>query len=227
MENWKDVPGYEGSYMVSDLGSIKSLDRTVTRYRNGKAFPWKLRGKILNPVKGQVNLWRNDAINYVQVYQIVASVFPNEDVSLPGEIWQSILGYEGFYEVSNMGRFKSLARSGVRMVGGKMRPYTQLEFIRKPTYTRQGYERVTLSIDDKPKTFFAHVIVAKTFIPNPENKPEVNHIDGNKINNHVSNLEWCTRLENVRHAIETGLYAKRQARKILTDDLIKVAFSTK
>ena len=68
-----------------------------------------------------------------------------------------------------------------------------------------GYLYVNLCKGGKPKNFFVHRLVALCFIPNPENKPEINHIDGHPLNNHVSNLEWCTRSENVQHAFDTGL----------------------
>ena len=73
----------------------------------------------------------------------------------------------------------------------------------------QGYQRVAFYVDGKPTDFRIHRLVAKAFIPNPENKPQVNHINGNKSDNHVNNLEWCTNGENVRHALRTGLIDTR------------------
>ena len=70
---------------------------------------------------------------------------------------------------------------------------------------KDGYVRMELFKDHKPKIFNVHRMVAEIFIPNPENKPFVNHIDGNKRNNCVSNLEWCTQKENIAHAFRTGL----------------------
>lgn len=74
-----------------------------------------------------------------------------------------------------------------------------------PGISKDGYLRVVLCENGKPHTKKVHRLVAETFIPNPCNKPEVNHIDGNKQNNRVTNLEWCTHQENVRHAFATGL----------------------
>lgn len=71
--------------------------------------------------------------------------------------------------------------------------------------TQQGYKHVTLSISKKSKSFRVHRLVAIAYIPNPENKPCVNHIDGCRSNNLVSNLEWCTPAENTNHAVEIGL----------------------
>jgi hypothetical protein len=76
----------------------------------------------------------------------------------------------------------------------------------KPSYDKQGYARVGLSIGNyKTKTIKIHRLIAETFISNPFNKTDVNHIDGNKSNNDVSNLEWCTRSENCKHAFSIGL----------------------
>lgn len=79
------------------------------------------------------------------------------------------------------------------------------KFIRKWSFDKDGYLVTPLSINNHEYRCFAHRLVAKAFIPNPENKPEVNHIDGNKQNNDVSNLEWVTRKENIEHALRTGL----------------------
>ena len=82
-------------------------------------------------------------------------------------------------------------------------------------YKPNGYKIVWITIDGKQKILLAHRIVAKTYLPNPENKPQVNHIDGNKLNNRLNNLEWCTDSDNKKHAYKTGLmtpgnqYSKR------------------
>jgi hypothetical protein len=75
----------------------------------------------------------------------------------------------------------------------------------KQTTTNRGYKRITLSIDGKEERWSVHRLVALLFVPNPEQKPQVNHIDGNKENNDASNLEWCTASENNKHAFRTGL----------------------
>ena len=114
------------------------------------------------------------------------------------EIWKDI---EGYYQVSNKGKVRSIDRyidhfrGGKRLLKGK---------IIKPGLS-VGYENITLYLDGKRKHKKVHRLIAETFIPNPENKKCVNHKDGNKLNNNVSNLEWCTYAENNRHAHETGL----------------------
>lgn len=115
------------------------------------------------------------------------------------EKWKPIEGFNGIYEVSNLGRIKSNALE---------KPH-----IKKLSCKRLGYPYTMLYLNGKATWVNVHRVVAKTFIPNPENKPCVNHIDGNKANNKVSNLEWCTRSENTRHAFKTGLMDKGQNHK--------------
>lgn len=97
------------------------------------------------------------------------------------EIWRDIKGYEGLYQVSNLGRVRSFH-------GGSER-------IMKQTL-QNGYLRITLLKNEKSKRFLSHRLVALAFIPNPENKPQVNHIDEDKTNNRVDNLNWMTSKEN-------------------------------
>jgi hypothetical protein len=117
------------------------------------------------------------------------------------EIWKDIKGYEGLYQVSNLGKVKSLNRY-ITNKNNKQQYYNGKMLSGN---IRHGYLKLTLSKDNIQKTIPIHILVAKTFIPNPENKPEVNHIDGNKSNNCVNNLEWCTRSENELHAYRNGL----------------------
>lgn len=117
------------------------------------------------------------------------------------EIWKDIEGYEGLYQVSNLGNIKSLKR---KTWNGYI--FVQKEdLILKPGLNAKKYLYVSLSKDNKTHTYRVHRLVAQTFIPNPENKPQVNHIDGNKSNNNVDNLEWCTNSENQIHAFKLGL----------------------
>jgi hypothetical protein len=103
------------------------------------------------------------------------------------EVWKDIPGHEGYYQVSNFGRVR--------------RCYILKPEIREIKNT--GYAQTRIFI--QKKKYAVHRLVAEAFIPNPKNKPQVNHIDGNPQNNHYKNLEWCTPLENARHAIENGL----------------------
>ena len=126
------------------------------------------------------------------------------------EIWKDIKDFEGIYQVSNKGRIKSLERT----VTGKLNSIRTLpeKFI-TPTDNGKGYMVVALYKDDKRHFKKMHRLVAEAFIPNPDNKPEVNHIDGNKKNNTVENLEWNTTKENCEHRQKTGLGNTENARK--------------
>lgn len=111
------------------------------------------------------------------------------------EVWKDIEGYEDKYQISNLGRVKSLADNKL----------IERELIRKPRIGKNGYLYVNLFKGSKGKTKKIHRLVAETFIPNPDNLPQVNHIDGNKLNNSIDNLEWVTASENVKHALRIGL----------------------
>lgn len=114
------------------------------------------------------------------------------------EIWKDIKGYEGHYQVSNMGRIKSLKRTILKSNG---RYDTKRERILKIQYNqRVDVYEVHLKLNKVRKCHKVHRLVAQAFIPNPENKPEVNHIDGKRENNCVENLEWSTTSENLDHA---------------------------
>lgn len=108
------------------------------------------------------------------------------------EIWRSIDGYEGLYEVSNTGLIRSLDR----FVGNRNRIKGKILSIR---IEKDGYCSVALSKDGKIKRYKIHRLVAQAFIPNPEGLPQVNHKDENKTNNNVDNLEWCTSKYNINY----------------------------
>lgn len=118
------------------------------------------------------------------------------------EVWKDIEGYEGLYQISNVGNVKSLARAKKDTLG---RIQSIKEKILKAAADKDGYFRVVLQKNGEKKNKIAHRLVAQAFIPNPDNKPQINHIDGNKQNNRLSNLEWCTLAENRIHAFNTGL----------------------
>ena len=108
------------------------------------------------------------------------------------EVWKPISGFEGLYEVSNFGRVRRIDCD----------PYRYLKF----GYAGRGYSQVHLyGLLGKKRDAYVHRLVAEAFLENPRNCEQVNHIDGNKKNNHVSNLEWCTNQENQIHAIKLGL----------------------
>lgn len=117
------------------------------------------------------------------------------------EIWVDIEGYEGMYQISSYGNVRSLDRE---VHGGYAGTYIRKGAAKALTPDFDGYLSVSLHKDGKDKVFRVHRLVASAFIPNPDNKLEVNHKDLDKTNNHVDNLEWVTRSENEKHAYATG-----------------------
>lgn len=129
------------------------------------------------------------------------TIVPN----LPEETWAFIPGFEGLYMASNNGKIKSCERLSLN--GFRIR-----ERILRPSFEKFGYSKVVLCKDNIIKTFKIHRLVALAFIPNPENKPMVNHIDCNTKNNCVSNLEWCTAMENYMHSVKLGRSVMRKVK---------------
>lgn len=110
-------------------------------------------------------------------------------------MWKQVKKFKGLYEVNEMGQIRSVQRNGTKK-GGR---------IMAQSNDKNGYKLSKLRFKDKVVTAKVHRVVAEAFIPNPYNKPQVNHKDGNKANNCVENLEWVTQSENIRHAKKLGL----------------------
>ena len=121
---------------------------------------------------------KTSALNY---YKVIKAWKDNR------EIWRTVLGYEGLYKVSNRGAVYSMTTDKLRKL-----------------HVREGYKYVRLSKDGKEKSVPVHRLVAKAFIPNPENLATVNHKDFDKTNNDVRNLEWMSNLDNIMHAKAGG-----------------------
>lgn len=128
-------------------------------------------------------------------------------------VWRWVRGYKGLYRVSDSGKVKSYHQDEVN--GKLLRPADQ----------GYGYLVVSLSKKSKAKTCLVHRLVAQTFIPNPKNRPEVNHKDGNKYNNNMTNLEWRTKKGNMRHSARMGLHAHGDSHvlaKLSDEDVRKI-----
>ena len=123
------------------------------------------------------------------------------------EVWMDVVGYEGYYKVSNKGNVRSVERTDAlgRKQGGltlRLAPHTG------------GYLCITLNKNGKKKTKLVHRLVAETFLPNPNNYPEVNHLDEDKTNNELSNLEWCEPSYNINYGPRNKKDAQTKSKKV-------------
>jgi hypothetical protein len=119
------------------------------------------------------------------------------------EEWVAVEDYEGLYEVSNLGKVRSIARK-ITYSDGRVYNYSS-KILSVNFCGKYKLPYVHLYKESKRESRLLHRVVAKAFIPNSDNKTDVNHIDGDRKNNASSNLEWTTRLENMQHGFETGL----------------------
>ena len=131
---------------------------------------------------------------------------------MKNEEWRDVVGYEGCYQVSSMGRVKSFKWNKERFL--------------KPSMDKDGYLLVTLCAGGKPKTLKVHRLVCEAFHENPDNKPQVNHINEDKTDNRACNLEWCTCKQNVNHGSRNERVSKPVGQYSLDGKLIKLWPST-
>lgn len=230
--NWKDIPGYEGTYQVSRSGQVKRLGGLVKTKRGHTQFYPE---KILTPYLGQVYLSKGGSVTTVRLEDIVAEVFVpnvenksflhhvdldfsncsadnlvwvnNDDIAEPEtDDWRYVPGMYPYYMVSCQGDVKSCNHYSINH--NRYKVYYTYHPGCRLTYqiNHDGYRVVMISLEGKSKLVPIHRMVALAFISNLDNKPQVNHIDGDKLNDDVTNLEWVTRSENMIHARDTGLW---------------------
>lgn len=207
VELWKDVPGYEDYYEISNQGRARSKDRIrYQRHCSGKVVPHLYRGRDIQLDTstsniGVLNVYDVDRQESFSMYYLVSQLFGqscadllyygrdrNQTLDCPEE-WRTVTNHTN-YQVSDQGRVKRVNKT--------------CEIVLQPWY-KDGYATVMLSTEGNTEALLVHRIVATAFHLNPDNKPYVNHIDGNPSNNCANNLEWCTAAENMQHAYRTGL----------------------
>lgn len=229
MEMWRPIVNYEGIYEVSSLGRVKRVKRVGTRkdgscntisemimkedekehfvvlHKDGEYKNKSIRSLVaqafLNIPYGEPVSHINRNIGDARVENLIST----EEFRKLDPDWKDIPGFEGDYQVSRYGQVRSVDRfrnthNGIKYCVGVIKALDS---------NNDGYLQVGLYRDGKSvKTCGVHQYVAQAFIPNPENKPTVNHIDGDKHNNCVENLEWATYSEQQEHATRTGLRKK-------------------
>lgn len=133
------------------------------------------------------------------------------------EEWRDVVGYEGLYEVSNLGRVRGVERHYYRQDSrGVSYPVVVRARMLNQTENSNGYYRVSLSRDNHVKQAFVHRLVAMAFVENPDNLPVIDHIDGDRHNNDASNLRWCTQGDNLHYTYQNGremVFAREHIRK--------------
>ena len=201
-EIWKDIPNFVDKYEISNTGKVRNKKRgNLLKVNSSGTFHWcdltidSKHRKMLNVIRTLDQLF--DFHVYSGIYSVV---------DLDGEIWKPVVGFESKYMVSNKGRVKGLTRYVRCNTPGKTMCIS--EKLKTQGEDGDGYLRVSFYDGSKVKSLYTHRVVANAFIPNIYNKEQVNHIDGNKKNNHVENLEWVTNLENMNHSWRIGLRGK-------------------
>lgn len=213
IQDWKYIPEYDKKYRISPQGEIFSTSRNllITLRHNaigriyveitfgGKVFP-----RFVDELVAQTYLPQS-WFPYCRVVHLDGDIRNNNAsnlnceeavIDLPGEVWSSVPELEGHVNVSNLGRVK-------RVDHIHNRPDHLFQFY----VDADGYQLVSVTINGSLFSYRVHRLVARAFLDNSDNLPEVNHKDGNKQNNAVSNLEWCSRFYNLQHAVNVlGVY---------------------
>lgn len=212
-EKWVDIPHFENLYQISSLGRVRSKDRVrIQQNAHGdfveRFYPSKMIDIDYNGSStGTVNMYDCNRKVKFSVYVMYSVVFgwleaealyhPNIFTHYDDEEWVDIEGTDGAYQVSNY--------SQVRKRIGNIKTYGGYSYQMLRPFENCGYWNYDIIYKGKSKKFKGHRLAAQAFIPNVDDKPYINHKDGVKKDNHISNLEWCTPKENTDHAWRTGL----------------------
>lgn len=233
IEIWKDIPTLEGRYQVSTLGNVRSnarvlststtkgpkivsivIDGNIKVFEVRHLIAYTFLGADINSRSKPKLIHIDGDFKNIQLDNLKLADYSDLD----NEEWKDIEDFEGVYQVSNKGRIKRLAHVGTytRKDTGKVCYRNVGEKIIKSSQDDRGYTTVNLHTTSLNKYILVHRLVAKAFIPNPLQKAQVNHIDGDPTNNCADNLEWCTAKENVSDQIN------RTGRKFLIDSIRSV-----
>lgn len=203
-EIWKQVPN-DANLFLSNYGRCKS-----TIYQ---------KEKLLKLDNNRVTIQRGGKLIRLNIVPILFELFSENEIKvdfnnfpndLEGEVWKDIEILKGTHQVSNKGRIRRFAHK--RLFKGTESFHTG--GLCSISIDAKGYPTFGYRLENgKCRVLKVHRVVAEAFIPNPENKPQINHIDGNKQNNTVENLEWCTNSENQLHAYKLGLNTGRRGIK--------------
>jgi hypothetical protein len=139
---------------------------------------------------------------------------------LAKQIWRDLKDFKGLYQVSNLGKVRSLNRRVYH--SGNQTTHFHKGRILSSRINNSGYLSVRLSKEGFVVTRFVHRLIAEAFVPNLQDKPCVNHKDGNKLNNEIDNLEWVTHKENMQHAYKIGLIKKKNKKSLFNHTMNKI-----
>ena len=235
LDEYADIPGYGGVYRINKNGKVV---RRATTSVNSAGKISKCPDKVMAVSNGRVELSIDGVRSVRKVRELLAVTFIPEyvegqpvyyisgsedtlsNLSLnpvssadEGDQWKDIPGYENLYQASESGDVRSITHPVSGPKGSTIIKYGRI----LKQQMNGGYKTCILSKDGESKVFTVHRLIASTFIPNPDNKPQVNHIDGDKLNNKVTNLEWVTQSENMQHAKNSGLWSPKHCGDVERD----------